>query len=61
VSDVCIWSGETVPPETEISYWLYPYELVVHVYCPSCDNKVSVNRTSKTFRKHSASPQLISR
>lgn len=53
MSNLCVLSGKVVPAETQIPYWLYPSESVVHVNCPMCDKLVSVNRTSKKFRKHS--------
>jgi hypothetical protein len=53
VEDPCILSGEPVPPNTEINYWLYPNVNTVRVLCPNCNNLVSVNKTSKKFRKHS--------
>lgn len=48
----CSLSGEIVPPNTEIPYYLYPNANTVRVLCPECHNLVSVNKTNKRFRKH---------
>ena len=53
VTNPCKLSGERVRDDS--GRWLYPDRNTINVVCPECYGFITINRASKTYRKHNVS------
>jgi hypothetical protein len=51
ITNPCDLSGKKV--SESLYRWVYAHSRTIYVICPECNNFVSVNRITNTFRKHS--------
>jgi hypothetical protein len=59
ITNPCSMSNKVLPNDTEVLQWPDPVTGTVRVFCPRCNNYVSVNKVNKTLRKHTTKAIFI--